>query len=248
MNSFLCWIGGKKQLRKEIIKRFPAQKSKKYVEVFGGAGWVLFGKEVIPKQLEVLNDCNSELITLYRCAKYHPEELQKECQYLINSREIFSDFKQQLNTKGLTDIQRSARFLYILKISYGADLSSYGRYSKSLHTSIDMLLKVSERLKKVVIENMNYDNLILSYDSEDTLFYLDPPYFGSEKYYSSQFTKEDHIKLAKLLRQIKGKFILSYNDDPFIRDLYSDFHIEEIARTNNLNHRSFYELIIRNYT
>lgn len=69
MNSFIPWIGGKKLLRKEIVSRFPQEKISKYVEVFGGAGWVLFYKDTDSKQQEIFNDYNSELINLYRCAK-----------------------------------------------------------------------------------------------------------------------------------------------------------------------------------
>ena len=74
MNSFICWIGGKKLLRKDIINNFPSD-AERYIEVFGGAGWVLFGKE--PHKLVVFNDIDGELINLYRCIKYHPEALQK---------------------------------------------------------------------------------------------------------------------------------------------------------------------------
>jgi len=88
MNSFIAWIGGKRLLRKAIIERFPEEGFDRYIEVFGGAGWVLFGKEV-GKELEVFNDADSNLINLYRCIKYHCEELQKELNWLAISREQF---------------------------------------------------------------------------------------------------------------------------------------------------------------
>ena len=77
MNSFIPWIGGKKLLRKEILARFPKETPSRYIEVFGGAGWVLFAKEQHSKQLEVFNDLNSDLINLYRCVKYHAQEVQR---------------------------------------------------------------------------------------------------------------------------------------------------------------------------
>ena len=85
MNSFIAWIGGKKLLRKEIVKRFPEEGFTRYVEVFGGAGWVLFEKEQ-GKELEVFNDRDSNLINLYRCIKYHCGELQREMEWLTISR------------------------------------------------------------------------------------------------------------------------------------------------------------------
>ena len=89
MDSFIAWVGGKKLLRKEIVSRFP-EKFNRYVEVFGGAAWVLFYKEV--SKNEVYNDINGELVNLFRCVKYHPEAIEKELEFVLNSRETFEDF------------------------------------------------------------------------------------------------------------------------------------------------------------
>ena len=126
MNSFIPWIGGKKLLRKQIISMFPEDVPERYIEVFGGAGWVLFGKEVNSKQMEVFNDINSQLINLYRCIKYHDAELRKELDFLLLSREQFNDFREQINVNGLTDIQRAARYYYLDRATYGATSHTYG--------------------------------------------------------------------------------------------------------------------------
>ena len=74
MNSFITWIGGKKQLREAIVSRFPQEGIRKYVEVFGGAGWVLFHRDKhAPK--EVYNDINSNLVNPFRMMKHHTEEV-----------------------------------------------------------------------------------------------------------------------------------------------------------------------------
>lgn len=250
MNSFIPYIGGKKLLRYEILKRFPAEKPHKYIEVFGGAGWVLFAKEPVGGQQEIFNDYNSDLINLYRCIKYHAEEVQKECALMLNSREQFYAFKSQLKAEGLTDIQRASRFLYLLKISYGADKKSYGCTDRNVYYAVNMLKDVSQRLKKVTIENQSYDVLIKHYDKENVLFYLDPPYYKTEHYYGNLFSLEDHEKLRDILSKIKGKFILSYNNCPYIKELYKDFYIEEVSRNNNLKYNDnnkYEELIIRNF-
>ena len=75
MNSFISWIGGKKLLRRQIIEQFPEEYDR-YIEVFGGAGWVLFAEDRAGK-MEVYNDVNGNLVNLFRCVKYHPESLQK---------------------------------------------------------------------------------------------------------------------------------------------------------------------------
>lgn len=250
MNSFIAWIGGKKLLRKAIIERFPKEGYTRYIEVFGGAGWVLFGKDT-SKQLEVFNDINSDLINLFRCIKYHSEALQKELEWLVISREQFFDCKSQLQTRGLTDIQRAARYFLIIKISFGADRRSFATNRKNLVDSVNYLTAVRERLKNVVIENKDFEDLIQVYDKPGALFYLDPPYHGTEMYYDNQFGYDDHMRLKAILDNMKGRFILSYNNDEFIKELYKDYHIEEISRnlgmTTGKKERTFHELIIRNY-
>ncbi len=250
MNSFIAWIGGKKLLRKEIVSRFPEDGFDRYVEVFGGAGWVLFEKEP-GKELEVFNDIDSNLINLYRCVKYHCEELQKELNWMAISREQFFDSRSQLEGRGLTDIQRAARYLHIIKVSFGADRRTFGTNKKNLSGTIDYLTLVQERLKNVVIENKDFEDLIKVYDRPRALLYLDPPYHGTEKYYEGGFKLEDHLRLRESLGKVKGRFILSYNDDEFIRDLYKGFRIESISRNCGLTNKGtageFNELIIRNY-
>lgn len=248
MNSFICWIGGKKLLRKEIIGSFPKEEIERYVEVFGGAGWVLFGKE--PSKIEVFNDINSELINLYRCIKYHPIALQQELEFMFMSREQFFDYRDK-NLKGMTDIQRAARYFYIIKASFGGDKISFGTSRKNIVNAIDYLSEVSKRLKNVVIENKDFLGLIKTYDRANVLFYCDPPYYGTEKYYNTEFGEEQHIQLRDILTQIKGKFILSYNDCEFTRDLYKNFNIIEIERNHNLRAKDggdrYKELLIKNY-
>lgn len=247
MNSFISWIGGKKLLRKEIIKRFP-DGMRRYVEVFGGAGWVLFGKEQSTSQIEIFNDIDGELINLYRVIKYHCEAVQEELQLILNSREVFMVAKEQQKCSGLTDIQRAARFYYLIRFSFGSNKHSYGLSKKAIQKPIEYLSEISDRLERVVIENKDFENLITVYDRKDTLFYLDPPYVGTEKYYSSAFTKADHEKLKEILDSIKGRFVLSYNDCPYVRELYSGYNIEAISRNHNLKYdeSKFAEVIITN--
>ena len=82
MNSFMSWVGGKKALRDEIIARFPSS-YERYIEVFGGGGWVLFHKE--PGKFEVYNDFNPNLANLFRCVRDTPDELVDELRYTVVS-------------------------------------------------------------------------------------------------------------------------------------------------------------------
>ncbi|MBZ9615275.1 DNA adenine methylase [Clostridium estertheticum] len=250
MNSFISWIGGKKLLRKEIMNRFP-ESFNRYIEVFGGAGWVLFGKDK-HADIEIYNDANGDLVNLFKCVKYHCGELQRELSFMLNSRELFLEFRDQYSLNGSTDIQRAARFFMVIKTSYGSDCKSYGCVKRNISVMVDYLTDIQKRLQNVVIEHKDFQNLIKVYDRIDALIYLDPPYYGTEKYYQAQFNKDDHVRLNETLKNIKGKFLLSYNDCEFIRELYKDFNIEEIQRNHNLKNKDgksnmYNELIIKNY-
>ncbi len=245
MKSFMAWVGGKMLLAKKIISQFPDEKEVgRYIEVFGGGGSVLFAKN--PHKLEIYNDANSNLVNLFRCMKYHREELEREINGYYNSREIFNDVVERLkNGVGFTDIQRAGMFFVKTKISYGADGRTFGCNRKSLST--DRFSEISERLKNVVIENKDFENLIKVYDRPNALFYLDPPYHTTEKYYDVQFTEEDHLRLKNALDNIKGRFVLSYNDDEFIRNLYKNYTIINVERSNNLGSGNYKEVIIKNF-
>ncbi|MFW6680656.1 DNA adenine methylase [Lacrimispora sp. AGF001] len=250
MNSFISWIGGKKLLRKKILDQFPEPESyNRYIEVFGGAGWLLFSKEK-HASLEVFNDVNGELINLYRVVKYHPEPLQRELEWLLMSREQFFD-ELNRNTRGMTDIQRAARFFCLIRESFGTDCKSFRVSPRDMQKAVDYLKVVSGRLNRVVIENQDFERLIKTYDRPDALFYLDPPYYEAEKYYPDRFNPEDHKRLCECLGKIKGKFVLSYNDCQQIRNLYKGYTIIEVDRMDNLVNKDrsqrYKELIIKNF-
>lgn len=247
MDSFISWIGGKKALRKKILAQFP-QDYKRYIEVFGGAGWMLFAEER-RIDLEIYNDIDGRLVNLFRCVKYHPDALQKELEWIYTSRDMFFDARQ--DTCGMTDIQRAARFYILIKCSFGTDLRSFGARKKDMEKAVQYLKDVSHRLRNVVIERMDFERLLKVYDRPGALFYLDPPYFGVEEYYKAGFSTEDHMRLRDALSRIKGKFILSYNDCDEARELYKDYDIVETDRHDNLtagsSSRRYHELIIKNY-
>lgn len=248
MNSFIGWIGGKKSLRSAILAQFP-EDAERYIEVFGGAGWVLFCKEQAAGQLEVFNDFDGALINIYRCIKYHPEAMRLELSLLPDAREVFFDCLAQSEQRGLTDIQRAARSLYLIKTSFGCDRNTFATAQKGVSNITASFGAVQERLKKVVIEHQDFEHLIRTYDRPKALFYCDPPYVGTESYYQAHFGTADHERLAAVLHSIKGRFLLSYNDCPAVRELYKDCAITPITRRNLLPQESkdYGEVLIRNY-
>lgn len=236
-------------MRRQVLEQFPEPGTyDRYIEVFGGAAWVLFARDRHAK-MEVYNDVNGQLVNLFRVVKYHPEALQKELDWILMSREQFFDAIQEV--RGLTDIQRAARFFVAVKESYGIGCRSFGVRPKDLQKAVDVLRLASERLRHVVIEHADFGQLLKTYDRPGALFYLDPPYYEAEKYYPDRFQPEDHIRLREALGGIKGRFILSYNDCPEIRKLYRDYPICLVERQDNLaaktQSRRYREVIIKNY-
>ena len=254
MNSFMSWVGGKKALRDEIVLRFPPTYSR-YIEVFGGGGWVLFHKSP-GKEMEVYNDFNPNLANLFRCVRDHPNELCDELRYTLNSRLDFDYVREMLHTKTeLPDIRRAAYFYQIIRVSYASGPDSFGAQPHSMWNNFPLIHDACGRLQKVVIENKDFEKLIKQYDRPEAFFYCDPPYYNTEDYYEDVgFTRADHERLANALLSINGFFLLSYNDCPEIRELYSKpgITIEGTTRLSNIAQRyeggkQYAELIISNY-
>lgn len=256
MDSFMAWVGGKKALREQIVARFPL-KYEKYIEVFGGAGWVLFYKNPGSEQ-EIFNDYNSNLVNLYRCVRDNPNRLKYKLKYMLDSREDYR-WLEKLHRNGLFarfhDYDRAAKFYALVMYSYGHMLKGFSPRAISMWSRFPLIDAAAGRLQGVTIENLDFERLIKIYDRPVSFFYCDPPYYHTENLYKDvQFRKKDHERLHDTLMNCQGKFLLSYNDCPEIRKLWnhSDIQMEAIQRTNNLAQRyeagsQYSELLISNY-
>ena len=254
INSFMAWVGGKKALRDEILARFP-RNYKRYIEVFGGAGWVLFHKPP-GNDFEVFNDFNGNLVNLYRCVREQPEALRNELRYMLNSRLDFEYMKGMLHSQAvLPDVRRAAYYYALIRYSYAAGTSTFGSQPNAMWNNFPLIESAAGRLQKVVIENKDCVKLIRQYDRPESFFYCDPPYYNADQYYEAVSSDGfDHAGLADALLGIKGKFLLSYNDCPEIRALYDrpGIVVEGISRLSNIaqryeNGKQYPELLISNY-
>lgn len=257
LNSFMSWIGGKKSLRELIVNLFPLY-YERYIEVFGGAGWILFHKNP-GNDFEVHNDFNSLLVNLYRCVRDKPNELIDALRYCLNSREDFDYVKNCLaRDSPASDVQKAAWFYQLIRYSYASGLTSFGSQPHDIWGNFPLIEQAHRRLAKVVIENKDFEKLIRQYDRPVSFFYCDPPYFETEGYYKNVgeggFTEKDHIRLRDTLMNAQGKFLLSYNDCELIRGLYDapGIQIDAYTRINNIKQRydggaQFPEILIANY-
>ncbi len=222
------WIGGKRRLADRIFPLFPQHSC--YVEPFAG-GAALFFLRPVPAEVEVLNDVNGDLINLYRVVQNHLEEFVRQFKWSLSSRQVFK-WLQMTRPETLTDIQRAARFYYLQQSAFGGrvDGQTYGTATTTppglnLLRLEETLSAAHLRLSSTYIEHLSWHEVIKKYDREHTLFYCDPPYWETEGY-GVTFEFEQYQEMARMLKQIKGKAIISLNDHPAIRECFADFNIE----------------------
>ena len=169
------------------------------------------------------------------------------------AEEEYQALKKELGNKAdLFDVHRAVVFYKIQRLSYGGGGRNYGGVFRDLRGYTKDILWGSHRLARVVIQNKDFEALIRQYDAPDMFFFCDPPYHTTEGVYDVEFPISDHTRLRDTLLGIQGKCMVTYNDDEFIRDLYSDpvFHILPVERPNSLSSKKdaiFKEVIITNY-
>lgn len=233
INSPFKWVGGKSRFRKQIISIIPPHSC--YVELFAGGAWVLFGKQ--PSDVEVLNDIDQELINFFRVVKHKPEELISSFELELVSRAEF-DRLANLEPYLLNDVDRAHRFYYLIMAGWGGELN-YPRFATSISDGghgnrlIGALKYLKERidpvynrLKKVIIENLSWEECFERYNREQTFMYIDPPYPDNKCNYAHNMRSwNEHRILAEKLKQANCKWALSSYDNKEIRALYSQFNI-----------------------
>ena len=218
-------MGGKQALYPTILQRFPPGfRNMMYVEVFGGGGSVLLNKERSVR--EVLNDANGNLINLYRVVREHPEELKDRLLYVLHSREDFKIAQRRLAQFAYKDdILRAADFYQVVRQSYAGNGKQFSPVARSMWAGFPAIDRVAGRLQGVTLEVEDFETVFQRYDSPTTFFYLDPPYFFTEDYYPGNiFLRSDHQRLAAILLNAEGLWLLSYNLCPEVLELLGLIH------------------------
>lgn len=231
MKSPLNYLGGKSRLADRIATLIPDDHVC-YCEAFCGGAWVLFAKT--PSKCEVINDADGELVTFWRVVQNHLDEFLRYFKYCVTSRKIF-ELESLKRPETLTDVQRACRYFYLQKLGFGGKTcgrtfgtSATGPARLNLTTIEERLIEVHWRLERVVIEHLDACECVRRYDRPTTVFYLDPPYWGTAGY-AVDFGPEDYGRLVKTLGSISGRFILSLNDVPEVRSAFKQFHIRKIS-------------------
>ena len=184
----------------------------------------------------MINDYSRDVSNFFRILQWHYVAFLDMLRYQLTTR---AEFERLLAVAPdtLTDLQRAARFLYLQRTVFGGkpESRSFGvSVSRPARFDVTKLVPILEdihsRLTSVVIECLSYERFIPRYDRADTLFYVDPPYWGCEDYYGKEmFGRDDFARLAGLLERLKGRFILSLNDRPEVREIFSAFRQIPVA-------------------
>jgi DNA adenine methylase len=236
VNPAAPYIGGKRILSKEIIRRLNQIPHDAYIEPFVGMGGVFLRRNQQPR-LEVVNDINGEVANLFRILQRHYPQFMETLRFQISSRREFERLSRT-DPSTLTDLERAARFLYLQRLAFGGKISgqnfgvtmSGGRFN--LLKLGPQLEDIHERMAGVVIENLPWQKLIERYDRPGALFYLDPPYWGNEDDYGKDvFSREQFEEMAVVLDCLQGTFMLSLNAVQGVFETFSRFQIEEVDCT-----------------
>lgn len=248
--------GGKKNLARRICALIDRTPHDGYAEPFVGMGGIFLRRSTRPK-VEAINDISADVANFFRVLQEHYPYFVDMLRFRVASRNEFERLAA-LPAERLTDLQRAARFLYLQRLAFGGKVAgrNFGVSSSqsarfNVTTLEPLLAEIHERLAGVWIEQLPYANFIERYDRPGMLFYLDPPYFGCEEDYGAGvFDRADFDRLAELLAAARGKFILSINDRPEIRQAFAAFEIAELETTYTIargeNARRAGELVISN--
>lgn len=229
------YIGGKRNLASRLVAMIGQIPHQAYAEVFVGMGGVFFRRKARPR-VEVINDWSEDVSTFFRVLQRHYVPFMEMLRWQVTSRAGFEKLARQ-DPSTLTDLERSARFLYLQRLAFGGQVAKRnygitpggpGRFDM---TKLGPMIEaVHERLSGVVIERLDWSDFIARYDRPGTLFYLDPPYYGCEGDYGRDlFDRSRFEAMAAQLAGIKGEFLLSLNDHPEVRRIFAGFTFREEA-------------------
>jgi DNA adenine methylase len=261
-NEMFPYMGGKAHHIKHLGNLFPTN-TNTFVDVFGGAGWVSVKNNTQAKH-RIYNDLNPHLANIFKHFSTDPTAVRDQ----INSwpqqdAVLYRQFQQDIfgPCKPTLNLETAAKYLYLEVQSFSGNtlgLTSSVYFDK-IHTINPLLKKLAnekicDRLQQLTVENLDCVEVIKKYDGPDTFFYIDPPYWTKEHYYTQAFGREQHKELADCLRVIQGKFALSYYhfdeldewfpEPKFNKSIYT-ISKQSSSRTNK---QRGIELVIRNYS
>jgi DNA adenine methylase len=246
LRSIIPYYGGKGYSWRRIVPHFPEHHM--FVDVFGGAANILLNKE--PSKVEVYNDIDSNVVTIFRVLRDRPIDLKQALELTPYSREEYVRCLGPLD--GLDDVEKARRLIVRYRQAFSgqgqtatpgrwsyavaaSDRGMAGTVSRWLSTIDTALPAVVERFRRVQIENLPWQEVVAKYDTPETLFYCDPPYILSTRNghvgYGYEMTVDEHRELAEVLNCVKGHVVLSGYKSPEYDEWYRSWKRVEFDAT-----------------
>lgn len=247
MSSFPIFsrTGGKYRQRKYLTSLIQTQQYDTYVEPFLGGGQVLL--ELIqqhydPNKTYVGSDTQQWVYDIWKDIQNVNPDVMKKWDWSGKEQ----TFLRLQNLVPKTKEERLFKNLYLTFHSYNQERKAFRKHSER-KTLWDKVQLIHDRLKKIKILKQDYQKVIKKFDSPTTMFFLDPPYVDKEKYYEGQSINPE--QLASLVKNMKGKFVLTYNNVPEVRKAFQDFHImkKKYVYTSVQKNKQVHELVITNF-
>ena len=207
----ISYYGGKQSMLKEILPLIP--KHKIYVEPFFGGGAVFWAKE--PSTSEIINDTNMNVVNFYEVLKNAYFELKKKVDATLHSRETYKKAMIIYDSPWLFDeVIRAWAFYIVTNQGFSTKIGTWGydkhKRAHTIANKIDQFNELlTERVKRVQIEQNQAHKVIASRDTEETFVYADPPYIDSNQGHYGGYTEEHYIRDLTALENMQGKFLLS---------------------------------------
>lgn len=235
------YIGGKRNLASRIVPIIDGVPHDTYAEPFVGMGGIFLRRRRRVAR-EFINDISGDVTTFFRVVREHHGFFMDTMRWLIASRAEF-ERQRAMPPEHLTDLQRAARFLYLQRLAFGGKVEgrhfgvSSGQSARFNVLRLERdIADLHDRLAGVVVERLPFGDFIARYDRDDALFYLDPPYWGCERDYGQDvFCRDDFERLAAQLGGIRGRFLLSINDAPGVREVFAAFGMRELSTTYSVH-------------
>jgi len=227
--------GGDYFIFSDLNRIFMSAKADVFVEVFGGSCWCSLNVSRSKFRVIVCNDIDEDLITLYKLVKENPSEVIRRAAILPFSRELNSIAVEVLRDKSADPITRAVMLFYVIRTSFSGEFGKHIKTSKARNeaktyaNAVAAVVDYAVKFRDVVLECKDFREVLKLYDSDRTLFYLDPPYVGRE-YYRFRFTVSDLREMVNVLRSIKGFWVLKIARDNYelIKSILPNHEVEEV--------------------
>ena len=226
VRSPIRYVGSKRRLAKAITGFMPAHTT--YVEPFGGSAAVMLAKCISP--VEVFNDFDGSLVNFFEVCRDQHDRLVAYLRLLPYARSTFEKWKKEPLSEVADPFERAVRYFFLNRVSFAAKLQtgecmSFGfgivaNPAEAYARSIEFIPSFARRILTTQIENRPWQYIIDAYDRPDTLFMIDPPYWGAEQYYTAVMKREEHVEMAERLSRIQGHAMVCYYEGPEVEAMY----------------------------